>query len=141
MTGRRSGDRPWSGRSTCSGTSGRADRCWRNIHRVVAGDGYSLPMRNVRDAAPLMREVLGESLREQRTAQGRTLREVSQNARVSLGYLSEIERGQKEASSELLAAICGALDVPLSIVLDDVSQRLASYESVALLRVVPVAAA
>ena len=97
-------------------------------------------MRNVRDAAPLMREVLGESLREQRTAQGRTLREVSQDARVSLGYLSEIERGQKEASSELLAAICGALDVPLSIVLDDVSQRLASYESVAMLRVVRVAA-
>jgi transcriptional regulator with XRE-family HTH domain len=88
-----------------------------------------------------MREVLGESLREQRTAQGRTLREVSQDARVSLGYLSEIERGQKEASSELLAAICGALDVPLSIVLDDVSQRLVSYETVALLRVVPVAAA
>ena len=98
-------------------------------------------MRNVRDAAPLMREVLGESLREQRTAQGRTLREVSQDARVSLGYLSEIERGQKEASSELLAAICGALDVLLSIVLDDVSQRLVSYESVAMLRVVPVAAA
>jgi transcriptional regulator with XRE-family HTH domain len=98
-------------------------------------------MRNFRDAAPLMREVLGESLREQRTAQGRTLREVSQDARVSLGYLSEIERGQKEASSELLAAICGALDVPLSIVLDDVSQRLASHESVAMMRVVPVAAA
>ena len=89
-------------------------------------------MRNVRDAAPLMREVLGESLREQRTAQGRTLREVSQDARVSLGYLSEIERGQKEASSELLAAICGALDVPLSIVLDDVSPEAARRQRVEL---------
>lgn len=98
-------------------------------------------MRNVRDAAPLMREVLGESLREQRTGQGRTLREVSHDARVSLGYLSEIERGQKEASSELLAAICGALDLPLSLVLDDVSHRLAAYESVAMLPLVPVAAA
>jgi transcriptional regulator with XRE-family HTH domain len=98
-------------------------------------------MRNVRDAAPLMREVLGESLREQRTAQGRTLREVSHAARVSLGYLSEIERGQKEASSELLAAICGALDLPLSLVLHDVSHRLVAYESVAVLPLVPVAAA
>ena len=82
-----------------------------------------------------------ESLRELRTSENLTLREVSGRARVSLGYLSEIERGQKEASSELLAAICGALDLPLSLVLDDVSHRLAAYESVALLPLVPVAAA
>ena len=56
----------------------------------------------------LLRELIGESLREERVAQGKTLREVSKAARVSLGYLSEVERGQKEASSELLASICSA---------------------------------
>lgn len=76
----------------------------------------------------LVREVLGETLREQRFAQGRTLREVSMAARVSLGYLSEVERGQKEASSELLASICGALDMPLSQVLHIVSQKLLAEE-------------
>ena len=78
----------------------------------------------------LMRELVGESLREERVAQGRTLREVSKAARVSLGYLSEVERGQKEASSELLAAICAALDLPLSIVLTVVSEKLAMHEQV-----------
>ena len=71
----------------------------------------------------LMRHELGEVLREHRVAQGRTLRDVSAAASVSLGYLSEIERGAKEASSELLASICGALDVPLSDVLAGVSER------------------
>jgi transcriptional regulator with XRE-family HTH domain len=78
----------------------------------------------------LMREVVGESLREERIAQGKTLREVSTAARVSLGYLSEVERGQKEASSELLSAICGALDRPLSVVLNVVSEKLATHERV-----------
>ena len=78
--------------------------------------------------AALLREMLGEALREQRFAQGRTLREVSSGARVSLGYLSEVERGQKEASSELLASICGALGVPLSFVLRRVSEKLAEAE-------------
>lgn len=73
----------------------------------------------------LLREAIGESLRHARIAQSRTLREVSTSARVSLGYLSEVERGRKEASSELLAAICQALDVPLSQVLSDVSTALA----------------
>ena len=71
-----------------------------------------------------------ESLREERVSQGKTLREVSRNARVNLGYLSEVERGQKEASSELLAAICAALDLPLSVVLNVVSEKMASYERV-----------
>lgn len=61
----------------------------------------------------LLREVVGERLRSARTAQSRTLRDVSRAARVSLGYLSEVERGRKEASSELLASICGALELPL----------------------------
>ena len=73
----------------------------------------------------LLREVLGEELRRRRQAQGRTLRQVSAAARVSLGYLSEVERGQKEASSELLGAICGALEVPLSQVLMSVSVQMA----------------
>ena len=76
----------------------------------------------------LVRELIGESLREERVAQGRTLREVSKSARVSLGYLSEVERGQKEASSELLAAICSALDLPLSVVLNVVSEKMAMHE-------------
>lgn len=61
----------------------------------------------------LLREAIGERLRRTRTSQDRTLREVSREARVSLGYLSEVERGRKEASSELLASICGALELPL----------------------------
>ena len=79
----------------------------------------------------LVRELIGESLREERVAQSRTLREVSKAARVSLGYLSEVERGQKEASSELLAAICRALDLPLSVVLTIVAEKLALAERLA----------
>lgn len=75
--------------------------------------------------ALLLREAIGDSLRRTRVSQSRTLREVSNRARVSLGYLSEVERGRKEASSELLAAICDALAVPLSDVLVDVSETLA----------------
>jgi len=79
----------------------------------------------------LLRQEIGDVLREQRRQQSRTLREVSAKARVSLGYLSEVERGQKEASSELLASICGALDLPLSRVLSQVSERVADAERVA----------
>ncbi|WP_068276413.1 helix-turn-helix domain-containing protein [Aldersonia kunmingensis] len=75
--------------------------------------------------ALLLREAIGDSLRRTRVSQARTLREVSSSARVSLGYLSEVERGRKEASSELLAAICDALEVPLSDVLHEVSESLA----------------
>ena len=70
----------------------------------------------------LLRTSVGQSLRAARTTQGRTLRDVARDARVSLGYLSEVERGQKEPSSELLAAICSALDLPLSRVLTEVAQ-------------------
>lgn len=76
----------------------------------------------------LLRRVIGDALRARRQAQHRTLREVSTAANVSLGYLSEIERGQKEASSELLAAICEALGAALSEVLRDVSDTLATAE-------------
>lgn len=79
----------------------------------------------------LMRRLLGEVLRRRRTAQGRTLREVAAAARVSLGYLSEVERGRKEASSELLAAICAALGLPMSAVMREVSDELARAEAAA----------
>jgi transcriptional regulator with XRE-family HTH domain len=83
----------------------------------------------------LLREVIGDVLRRARTEQGRTLREVSDSARVSLGYLSEVERGRKEASSELLGAICGALDVPLSRVLSDAGDQMARKEGAEFARV------
>src|SRR5262245_27371300 len=80
----------------------------------------------------VLRQVVGETLRGLRLRQRRTLREVSASARVSLGYLSEVERGQKEPSSELLAAICGALDVELSDLFAEVSQTLRREEKLAL---------
>jgi len=76
----------------------------------------------------MLRTLLGDALRDTRLRQQRTLKEVSQVARVSLGYLSEVERGQKEASSELLASICQALGVRLSDVLRRVSDDLALLE-------------
>ena len=77
----------------------------------------------------ILRRVVGEQLRRLRQDQGRTLRDVSSAARVSLGYLSEIERGQKEPSSELLAAICTALGVPLSTLMRSVSDEVAALEA------------
>ena len=77
----------------------------------------------------LFRRLLGEVLRSQRMRQGRTLREISADARVSLGYISEIERGQKEASSELLASLCQAMDLPLSDVLRDVADAVSVEEA------------
>jgi hypothetical protein len=76
----------------------------------------------------LLRRVIGDALRARRQGQHRTLREVSTAANVSLGYLSEVERGQKEASSELLASICEALGSQLSEVLRDASDSLARTE-------------
>ena len=78
----------------------------------------------------LLRRVIGDALRSRRQGQHRTLREVSTAANVSLGYLSEIERGQKEASSELLSAICDALGAQLSEVLREVSDTVALAEEV-----------
>ena len=76
----------------------------------------------------VLRRLMGDALRETRLQQHRTLREVASQARVSLGYLSEVERGQKEASSELLASICRALGVRLSDLLREVSEELAVVE-------------
>ena len=84
-----------------------------------------------------LREHIGDVLRDVRQRQGRTLREVSSQARVSLGYLSEVERGVKEASSELLGSICSALDVPLSSVLREVSDRIAVAELMSIPDTIP----
>ncbi len=86
----------------------------------------------------VLRREIGDVLRGNRHRQGRTLREVSKEARVSLGYLSEVERGQKEASSELLSSICGALEVPLSAVLREVSDRVAIAEGLTVPDTIPV---
>lgn len=83
----------------------------------------------------MLREEIGQSLRKARRAQGLTLREVSNKAQVSLGYLSEVERGQKEASSELLLAICVSLGIPMSLLLRDVALRFARAEG--LLEAIP----
>jgi transcriptional regulator with XRE-family HTH domain len=88
----------------------------------------------------MFRRMLGDVLRDLRLQRGMTLREVSAEARVSLGYISEIERGQKEASSELLASLCGALGAPLSDVLRDVADLVAIEEAAAGLTRLPVAA-
>jgi transcriptional regulator with XRE-family HTH domain len=85
----------------------------------------------------VLRREIGDVLRDVRQRQGRTLREVSSDARVSLGYLSEVERGQKEASSELLASICDALDVPLWLVLREVSDRVAVADGFSIPDTVP----
>lgn len=80
----------------------------------------------------LLRNAVGQQLRAARIQQSRTLRDVAREARVSLGYLSEVERGQKEASSELLAAICAALNLQVSSLLSGVSTQLAKAEKSAL---------
>ena len=86
----------------------------------------------------LFRRLLGEVLRDRRMQRGLTLREVSAEARVSLGYISEIERGQKEASSELLSSLCHALDMPLSDVLRNVSDAVALEEAAVAATPIPV---
>ena len=86
----------------------------------------------------LFRSALGSELRASRISQSRTLRDVAREARVSLGYLSEVERGQKEASSELLAAICNALNIQLSTLLSDVTSAIAKSEKATLAVVKPI---
>jgi transcriptional regulator with XRE-family HTH domain len=79
----------------------------------------------------LVRQEIGEVLRDVRLQKGRTLRQVAGRASVALGYLSEVERGQKEASSEILASVAEALDTPISVIMREVGDRLAIIEGVA----------
>ena len=83
---------------------------------------------------PLLRTTIGEVLRRTRRAQGRTLADVSRAARVSVPYLSELERGRKEASSEVLAAICDALRIDLSELLAVVGRELAGERTATIIR-------
>lgn len=76
----------------------------------------------------LLRQELGDVLRDLRQRRGHTLRQVAGRASVALGYLSEVERGQKEASSEILASVADALDVPVSVIMRKVSDRMATLE-------------
>jgi transcriptional regulator with XRE-family HTH domain len=78
----------------------------------------------------LMRHEIGDVLRDFRQQKGATLRQVSSKASVALGYLSEVERGQKEASSEILASIADALGISLSVILHEVSDRLSVFEQI-----------
>lgn len=78
----------------------------------------------------LVRTEIGDVLRDFRLQQGQTLRQVASRASVALGYLSELERGQKEASSEILASVADALNVPLSVILREVSDRIALVEGI-----------
>jgi transcriptional regulator with XRE-family HTH domain len=88
---------------------------------VPSGDGDRRPR-------PLLRTMLGAALRRARQAQGRTLADVARSAKVSMQYLSELERGRKEASSEVLAAICAALRIDLPDLLAEVGRRLADAQ-------------
>jgi len=94
------------------------------VYRKVNTPIHATPAKPI-----VLRKIIGEQLRRHRTEQHRTLREVSRVAQVSLGYLSEVERGQKEASSELLASICRSLNIPLSVLLADVAVEVARCES------------
>ncbi|GAB3252784.1 hypothetical protein GCM10027425_11580 [Alteromonas gracilis] len=76
----------------------------------------------------LLRSSLGEVLRAERLRRGLTLRELSHTSRISLGYISEIERGHKEASSELLASLCGAMEMPVSELLSLTSDHIRARE-------------
>lgn len=85
----------------------------------------------------LVRHEIGDVLRDFRQRKGHTLRFVAARASVALGYLSEVERGQKEASSEILASVAEALDTPLSVIMREVSDRLAISEGVQIPDTVP----
>lgn len=85
---------------------------------------YIGPGGRRRRSKPLMRTLIGDALRRHRHQQRRTLADVARNARVSVPYLSEIERGRKEASSEVLASVCEALGIELGDLLADVGHGL-----------------
>ena len=78
----------------------------------------------------LVRQEIGDVLRDFRLQKGRTLRQVASKASVALGYLSEVERGQKEASSEILASVADALETPISVIMREVGARLAVIEGI-----------
>ncbi|WP_331745152.1 helix-turn-helix transcriptional regulator [Kitasatospora sp. NBC_01300] len=76
---------------------------------------------------PLWRDLVGDALRRERLAQDRTLKDVAEAARISIPYLSELERGRKEASSEVLAAAARALGLGLADLLSLAQDELTRY--------------
>jgi transcriptional regulator with XRE-family HTH domain len=88
-----------------------------------------MEIRDDRRREPLWRDLIGEVLRRERKAQDRTLQDVADAARISMPYLSELERGRKEASSEILAATAKALGLRLSDLVDLAHSRLGEYET------------
>lgn len=90
-------------------------------YAAITPSTFDLPPR------PLLRDIMGSVLRRTRLEQGRTLADVARAARVSMPYLSELERGRKEASSEVIAAICDALGIELSDVMIEISQALTAH--------------
>jgi transcriptional regulator with XRE-family HTH domain len=93
---------------------------------VMVDPAMVRPRDYKRRPRPLLRTILGDVLRRTRLEQGRTLADVARIARVSMPYLSELERGRKEASSEILAAICDALRIELSDLLAEIRRELAA---------------
>jgi transcriptional regulator with XRE-family HTH domain len=74
------------------------------------------------------RDILGEVLKEYRLEKGMTLRDLSEKSSVALGYVSELERGHKEASSEILGNLSYGLDIPLYQIIIEAGYRLADWE-------------
>lgn len=94
------------------------------------GDVLAFPSRRQPERAepePLWREAVGRELREERQSAGRTLADVAEQAGVSTQYLSEVERGRKEPSSEVLGAVAGALGLRLVDLTSRVSEQLARF--------------
>jgi transcriptional regulator with XRE-family HTH domain len=87
-----------------------------------------VPFPPAPEHAPLLREALGDALRDERRTRGRTLRDVAKSSQVSLAYLSEIERGQKEASSEIISAVCTALGITMLDLVVSVARTYAAHE-------------
>ncbi len=105
-----------------------------DLHPVPGSESRRPDWPSNRDRAagpperPLLRTMFGAHLRRTRRGQGRTLGDVARAARVSLPYLSEVERGRKEASSEVLAAICDALGISLADLLIDAGTELVAWQ-------------
>ena len=78
---------------------------------------------------PLLRTLVGDVLRRHRLRQQRTLAEVAREASVSVQYLSEVERGRKEPSSEILAVVCDALRIDLADLLAEVGRDLTAHQA------------
>jgi len=96
--------------------------------------GEQRPPRQDRRPRPLLRTMLGDVLRRTRLDQGRTLADVAKAARVSMPYLSEVERGRKEASSEVLAAICDALRIDITDLLAATGRDLITPDQASIIR-------